>query len=175
MGISPSTLINWMEYGTKECSNRSMNYPTHCREVKSLKPSAHPWWSLPFNDLKRLDPVFFYIPRLFPLCQWVNNISTIFLLQNKKKTQFNKLPLETTPCANVQMTEQSTICKNQGKLVCSACKLVSYCSKVCRSIILNLHFVLKAIQECQKVHWKLHKRCKKLFNSRVLAYERYSY
>ena len=38
-------------------------------------------------------------------------------------------PLEMLPCANVQV-KQYTVCKNQAKWACSACKLVSYCSKV---------------------------------------------
>lgn len=45
-------------------------------------------------------------------------------------------PLETLPCANVQV-EQYTVCENQGKLTCSACKLVSYCSKVTSLCCLN--------------------------------------
>jgi len=38
-------------------------------------------------------------------------------------------PLEKLPCANVQ-AEKYTACENRGNLACSACKLVSYCSKV---------------------------------------------
>ena len=38
-------------------------------------------------------------------------------------------PLEMLPCANVQV-KQYTACENQARLACSACKLVSYCSKV---------------------------------------------
>jgi len=38
-------------------------------------------------------------------------------------------PPITLPCANVQPSKY-TICKNPGTLACSACKLVSYCSKV---------------------------------------------
>ncbi|KAF9225919.1 hypothetical protein BS17DRAFT_777877 [Gyrodon lividus] len=52
-------------------------------------------------------------------------------------------PLEVLPCANVQV-DLYTACEKPGKLACSVCKLVSYCSK-----------------ECQKIHWVIHKRdCK---------------
>ncbi|KAF9523612.1 hypothetical protein CPB83DRAFT_871582 [Crepidotus variabilis] len=43
------------------------------------------------------------------------------------------------PCANVQ-PKQDIICKKSGKHMCSACRLVSYCSK-----------------DCQKAHWYRHK------------------
>lgn len=39
------------------------------------------------------------------------------------------LPLERAPCANVQV-ENRWSCPNEGKLACSRCKLVGYCSKV---------------------------------------------
>jgi len=38
-------------------------------------------------------------------------------------------PPTALPCANVQ-AEKYAVCKNPGKMACSACKLVSYCSKV---------------------------------------------
>jgi len=38
-------------------------------------------------------------------------------------------PPTTLPCANVQ-AEKYTVCENPGTMACSACKLVSYCSKV---------------------------------------------
>ncbi|KDR66055.1 hypothetical protein GALMADRAFT_232756 [Galerina marginata CBS 339.88] len=48
-------------------------------------------------------------------------------------------PLEILPCANVQ-ADKYRVCNQPGTMVCSECRLVSYCSK-----------------ECQKAHWKLHK------------------
>ena len=38
-------------------------------------------------------------------------------------------PLDVLPCANVDV-EKHAICDKPGKLACSSCKLVSYCSKV---------------------------------------------
>lgn len=38
-------------------------------------------------------------------------------------------PLEVLPCANVNV-EKYSACEKPGKQACSACKLVSYCSKV---------------------------------------------
>ena len=38
-------------------------------------------------------------------------------------------PPENLPCANVEVPKRRT-CQNPGKLACSACKLVSYCSEV---------------------------------------------
>ena len=38
-------------------------------------------------------------------------------------------PSEVLPCANVE-TEKYRACPNQGKMACSSCRLVSYCSKV---------------------------------------------
>ncbi|RXW14219.1 hypothetical protein EST38_g11634 [Candolleomyces aberdarensis] len=52
-------------------------------------------------------------------------------------------PPAVLPCANVQPAQYSA-CEKPGNKACSACKLVSYCSK-----------------ECQTAHWKRHKRvCK---------------
>ncbi|KAF8800717.1 hypothetical protein BYT27DRAFT_7199539 [Phlegmacium glaucopus] len=57
-------------------------------------------------------------------------------------------PLEMLPCANVHV-EQYTACENQGTSACSACRLVSYCSK-----------------KCQREHWKFHKQdCKNRMRS----------
>ncbi|KAF8137398.1 hypothetical protein EV363DRAFT_1394947 [Boletus edulis] len=57
-------------------------------------------------------------------------------------------PLEVLPCANVNVEKQA-ICEKPGKLACSSCKLVSYCSK-----------------ECQKAHWATHKSdCKDAIRS----------
>ncbi|KDQ54025.1 hypothetical protein JAAARDRAFT_38618 [Jaapia argillacea MUCL 33604] len=49
-------------------------------------------------------------------------------------------PLEKLFCANFQVQQHRT-CPHEGRLACSACKLVSYCSKV-----------------CQQQHWPIHKR-----------------
>lgn len=38
-------------------------------------------------------------------------------------------PLEVLLCANVKVEERA-VCEKPGKLACSSCKLVSYCSKV---------------------------------------------
>ena len=38
-------------------------------------------------------------------------------------------PPEVLPCANVE-TEKYRACPNPGKMACSSCRLVSYCSKV---------------------------------------------
>jgi hypothetical protein len=38
-------------------------------------------------------------------------------------------PPEVLPCANVE-TEKYRACQNPGKMACSSCRLVSYCSKV---------------------------------------------
>lgn len=65
-----------------------------------------------------------------------------------KNTKLQFPPPEKLPCANLKV-EQYTACENQGRLACSACKLVSYCSK-----------------ECQGAHWKHHKRdCKNQMRS----------
>ncbi|KIJ61529.1 hypothetical protein HYDPIDRAFT_183158 [Hydnomerulius pinastri MD-312] len=53
---------------------------------------------------------------------------------------FPPFTLTVLPCANAQV-EKYTACENPGKMACSACRLVSYCSN-----------------ECQKAHWKTHKR-----------------
>ncbi|OAX31589.1 hypothetical protein K503DRAFT_777457, partial [Rhizopogon vinicolor AM-OR11-026] len=57
-------------------------------------------------------------------------------------------PPEMLPCANVDV-EKYKVCQKQGTKACSACKLVSYCSK-----------------ECQKNHWRIHKHdCKNRLKS----------
>lgn len=43
-------------------------------------------------------------------------------------------PLERLPCANVEV-EKNRICQLEGTMACSACKLVSYCSKVSFSVL----------------------------------------
>ncbi|KAG0697937.1 hypothetical protein DFH29DRAFT_944009 [Suillus ampliporus] len=67
-------------------------------------------------------------------------------LRDRLKPKFP--PLDVLPCANVQVT-QFKACPKQGIKTCSACKLVSYCSK-----------------ECQENHWRIHKRdCKNQLKS----------
>ncbi|KDQ54026.1 hypothetical protein JAAARDRAFT_408569 [Jaapia argillacea MUCL 33604] len=63
------------------------------------------------------------------------------LAQSIRAGQLYKVqPLERLLCANVDVSVRR-ICPNEGKMTCSACKLVSYCSK--------------------KEHWPIHKRdCK---------------
>ncbi|KAH6896244.1 hypothetical protein BKA70DRAFT_1316688 [Coprinopsis sp. MPI-PUGE-AT-0042] len=61
------------------------------------------------------------------------------LMQNLGVSEAQHPPLSRLPCANVQVS-QKIICSNPGTLKCSACKLVSYCSK-----------------DCQKSHWQRHK------------------
>ena len=43
-------------------------------------------------------------------------------------------PLDILPCANVDV-ERHFVCEKPGKLACSSCKLVSYCSKVCCAVV----------------------------------------
>ncbi|KAF9239784.1 hypothetical protein BU15DRAFT_46298 [Melanogaster broomeanus] len=76
-----------------------------------------------------------YNPLSFLSSGWQGLIDHAIDQQNSKFP-----PPEILPCANVQV-ELYTACEKPGKLACSACKLVSYCSK-----------------ECQKIHWKIHKR-----------------
>ncbi|OAX32095.1 hypothetical protein K503DRAFT_20610 [Rhizopogon vinicolor AM-OR11-026] len=65
----------------------------------------------------------------------------LFDILRKVKPKFH--PLEVLPCANVDAMKYK-VCSKQGTRACSACKLVSYCSK-----------------ECQKNHWRIHKHdCK---------------
>jgi hypothetical protein len=45
-------------------------------------------------------------------------------------TDADSKPLERLPCANVK-PEENWRCRNDGKLTCAECHLVSYCSKVC--------------------------------------------
>ena len=49
------------------------------------------------------------------------------MIQECMKPKFP--PPENLPCANVEVAKYRT-CQNPGKLACSACKLVSYCSEV---------------------------------------------
>ena len=50
------------------------------------------------------------------------------IIQESMKPKFP--PPENLPCANVEVAKYRA-CKSPGKLACSVCKLVSYCSKVC--------------------------------------------
>jgi len=45
-------------------------------------------------------------------------------------TAADNKPLERLPCTNVK-PEENWRCRNDGKLTCGECHLVSYCSKVC--------------------------------------------
>ena len=49
------------------------------------------------------------------------------VIQESMKPKFP--PPENLPCANVEVAKYRT-CQNPGKLACSACELVSYCSEV---------------------------------------------
>jgi hypothetical protein len=51
----------------------------------------------------------------------------LFDILRKGKPKF--LPLEVLPCANMDAMKYK-VCPKQGNKACSACKLVSYCSKV---------------------------------------------
>lgn len=48
-------------------------------------------------------------------------------------------PLDVLPCANVNV-ERYAACENPGKLACSSCKLVSYCSKVCQRCVSTVRY-----------------------------------
>ena len=54
-------------------------------------------------------------------------------LQSMMDSVVNKTPefpaLEVLPCANVNVGIHA-VCAKAGKLACSSCRLVSYCSKV---------------------------------------------
>jgi hypothetical protein len=48
-------------------------------------------------------------------------------------------PLEVLPCANVDVDKYAA-CEKPGKLSCSSCKLVSYCSKVWHYCLSTVRF-----------------------------------
>jgi len=50
-------------------------------------------------------------------------------------------PPTSLPCANVQAAKYS-FCQNPGKMACSACKLVSYCSKVGRHLVARIFWLI---------------------------------
>lgn len=54
------------------------------------------------------------------------------LLENIQNTKPRFSVLERLPCANVEVEKYKT-CPNPATMACSACKLVSYCSKVCNA------------------------------------------
>lgn len=61
------------------------------------------------------------------------------------------------PCANVDVARKQA-CPKRGTSLCSSCKLVQYCSKVCSDISYESISGLTVVQTCQKQHWKIHKR-----------------
>ncbi|KAL6308530.1 hypothetical protein BKA93DRAFT_762976 [Sparassis latifolia] len=69
-------------------------------------------------------------------------------LESLKKLRPRFPPPENLPCANVEV-EKHRCCPNEGRMACGGCRLVSYCSK-----------------DCQKIHWRIHKRdCKSKIRS----------
>ncbi|KJA20347.1 hypothetical protein HYPSUDRAFT_203842 [Hypholoma sublateritium FD-334 SS-4] len=71
----------------------------------------------------------------------------ITTLENRSLSEPLLRRLEVLPCANFDVAGGS--CRKPGTLGCSACKLVSYCTK-----------------ECQTKHWKSHKAdCKNIMRS----------
>ncbi|KAF8151754.1 hypothetical protein B0H34DRAFT_801437 [Crassisporium funariophilum] len=87
----------------------------------------------PRNDLEKMRPSG----------EDDDSLGDAFMKYVKENSRPKYPPLEMLPCANVEV-EKYRACPKNGKLACGACKLVSYCS-----------------QECQKVHWRVHKRdCK---------------
>ena len=53
-----------------------------------------------------------------------------WIFTDYQPTATNNKPLERLPCANVK-PEENGGCRDDGKLTCGECHLVSYCSKVC--------------------------------------------
>lgn len=69
---------------------------------------------------------------------------TSALLEEAKTATPRFPPLEFLPCANVD-AERAMVCQKRGTMACSACKLVSYCSKVdFPSFILRSIVILRA-------------------------------
>ena len=56
--------------------------------------------------------------------------STVWQKMKEESERLRSRPPTALPCANVQPAEDTMICKDPGTMACSACKLVSYCSKV---------------------------------------------
>ena len=86
------------------------------RSLRCMPPDPFAGKAAPIPNLKDLDE-----------SDSVAVAEAIFRSIQNMRPRF--LPLEMLPCANVQV-KQYTVCENQAKLACSACKLVSYCSKV---------------------------------------------
>ncbi|EDR07431.1 uncharacterized protein LACBIDRAFT_298608 [Laccaria bicolor S238N-H82] len=82
------------------------------------------------------------------------------MINSFAKNQTPRFPIpQRLQCANVEVEKYKT-CDNPGTMACSGCKLVSYCSKVLFFQFCSGFFSLK-FQECQKSHWRVHKRdCK---------------
>lgn len=81
------------------------------------------------------------------------------LLNVLTKLQSPYPPPERLLCANVQVSMRK-VCDKLGNMICSQCKLVSYCSKVKRlkGIMAPCTDFTVMPQECQRLHWRVHKR-----------------
>ena len=79
----------------------------------------------------------------------------------RRSLKMSDPPLEDAPCAN-DPPGKEWHCENGGKLACGLCKLVSYCSKVSlKGALISSRFIYLLIsKECQRRHWKYHKRGK---------------
>ncbi|TEB22397.1 hypothetical protein FA13DRAFT_1741051 [Coprinellus micaceus] len=77
------------------------------------------------------------------------------------------LPPKVLPCANVQPSKYFA-CGHPGSKVCTACRLVSYCSKVSTIAVAWMHTLDDFYQqECQQAHWKSHKNGQLFLHSRI--------
>lgn len=57
--------------------------------------------------------------------------SQMAFLKNMTEVKPQFPPLESLPCANVEIGK---VCQQRGAMACNACKLVSYCSKASLSV-----------------------------------------